>query len=186
MPTAVTAGRRMAEIEGDFVVFLIGMRINRWWKVHKWWPVATALPRIVRELNARPECGCLASEMRGGVTIQYWRSFDHLEAYARAKDHAHFPAWTAFNRNVRAASGDVGIWHETFLVRAGEYETLYSSMPRYGLARAGRQVTIEEARESARQRLDAARSAAPRPETPRPGATEVGRATEAAGRSEAP
>jgi hypothetical protein len=157
---AVLAGRRMAEIEGDFVVFLIGMRLNRWWRVHKWWPVAMALPAMVKELAAHPECGCLATEMRGPVTIQYWRSFEHLEAYARAKDHAHWPAWTAFNRTVGAASGDVGIWHETFLVRAGEYETLYSSMPRVGLARAGRSVTVAEARDAARQRLAATTRAA--------------------------
>ncbi len=167
----ILTGRRMAEIEGDFVVFLIGMRINRWWKVHKWWPVAQALPRIVAELNAHPECGCLASDMRGPVTVQYWRSFEHLDAYAKAKDHAHWPAWTAFNQNVRAASGDVGIWHETFVVRAGEYETLYSSMPRTGLARAGRPLTIDEARATAKQRLAAHPGAAsPSPTAPQPGA----------------
>ena len=27
--------RMTAEIEGDFVVFLIGMRINKPWKIHK-------------------------------------------------------------------------------------------------------------------------------------------------------
>jgi hypothetical protein len=31
-------GRYTAEIEGDFVVFLIGMRLNRPWKVHQWLP----------------------------------------------------------------------------------------------------------------------------------------------------
>ena len=29
-------GRYTAEIEGDFVVFLIGMRLNRPWKLHRW------------------------------------------------------------------------------------------------------------------------------------------------------
>jgi hypothetical protein len=28
-----------AQIEGDFVVFLIGMRIDKPWKLHKWLPV---------------------------------------------------------------------------------------------------------------------------------------------------
>jgi Monooxygenase af470-like len=149
----VVSGRMMAEIDGDFVVFLVGMRVNRWWKVHKWWPVASAMSRILRELAARPECGCLASVAGFGTIIQYWRSFDHLEAYARSQDHAHWPAWTAFNRKVRASSGDVGIWHETFLVRAGEYETLYGSMPRHGLARAGRHVPIGPGRDGARERL---------------------------------
>ena len=34
-------------------------------------------------------------------------------------------------------SGDVGIWHETYLVRAGGYEAIYGNMPRIGLAAAG-------------------------------------------------
>jgi Monooxygenase af470-like len=109
--------------------------------------------RIMAELRAHPESGCLASTARLGLMIQYWRSFDHLEAYARNPSHAHWPAWTRFNRRVRTTSGDVGIWHETFLVRAGEYETLYGSMPRVGLALAGRHLPVNPARETARLRI---------------------------------
>jgi hypothetical protein len=151
----VIPGRMMAEIDGDFVVFLVGMRINRWWKIHKWWPVAFAMPRMVKELRDNPALGCLHADLRQGISIQYWRSFDHLENYARSHEHEHWPAWTAFNRKVRASSGDVGIWHETFLVRAGEYETLYGAMPRIGLALAGRHVAIAHNRDSARERLRA-------------------------------
>jgi Monooxygenase af470-like len=149
----VFPSRMMAEIDGDFVVFLIGMRINRWWKVHKWRPVAMAMPRMVRELAAQPDLGCLHAELRMGVSIQYWRSFEHLETYARDASREHLPAWKSFNKRVQTSSGDVGIWHETFLVRAGEYETLYGAMPRIGLARAGRHVPVAAPRESARQRL---------------------------------
>ncbi len=38
-------GRHEANIEGDFVVFLIGMRINKPWKIHRWWPVLRAMPQ---------------------------------------------------------------------------------------------------------------------------------------------
>jgi hypothetical protein len=154
----VVPGRMTAELEGDFVVFLISMRINRPWKVHKWLPVAMAMPRMLAELAAHPDIGCLATYSRFGLIVQYWRSFEHLEAYARSSAHAHWPAWTAFNRTVRVASGDVGIWHETYLVRAGEYETVYGSMPRMGLALAGRHVKVSEARESARLRLSRPRA----------------------------
>lgn len=133
----VFAERLCAEIEGDFVVFLIGMRINKPWKVHKWWPVFTAMPRMLKELEAHPELGMLGYIAGFRVIIQYWRSFEHLEAYARSKDHAHLPAWQAFNRALGRSRGDVGIWHETYRVRAGEYETLYSGMPRIGLGTAG-------------------------------------------------
>lgn len=49
-------------------------------------------------------------------------------------------------------SGRTGIWHETYLVRAGEYEAVYGNMPLHGLAEAGRAVPIGEA-SSARGRL---------------------------------
>ncbi|MEP7346342.1 MAG: DUF4188 domain-containing protein [Gemmatimonadaceae bacterium] len=150
----IVPGRMMGKLDGDFVVFLIGMRVNRWWKFHKWVPVATAMPRMIRELQAHPECGCLGTEIYLGVIVQYWRSFDHLEEYARSKDKKHFPAWTAFNRNVRSSSGDVGIWHETYLVHEGEYETVYGSMPRVGLARAGEHLPVTDA-QLARERLRA-------------------------------
>jgi hypothetical protein len=56
-------GRYSAEIEGDFVVFLIGMRLNRPWKVHHWWPVFTAMPRMLRELRRHPEQGLLGARL---------------------------------------------------------------------------------------------------------------------------
>lgn len=148
--------RMTAEIDGDFVVFLIGMRVNRPWKLHKWLPVFLAMPRMLKELARSPESGCLATQRGLSVIVQYWRSFDHLEAYARSHDGEHWPAWLAFNRKVRIASGDVGIWHETYMVRAGEFECVYGAMPRMGLALAGRHVPVGAHREQARERLGAA------------------------------
>ena len=43
----VRAERVTAEIGDEVVVFLIGMRINKLWKVHKWLPVARAMGRMV-------------------------------------------------------------------------------------------------------------------------------------------
>src|SRR5579884_2119412 len=40
----VFPGRYTAAAEGGFVVFLIGMRLNRPWKVHRWLPVFMAMP----------------------------------------------------------------------------------------------------------------------------------------------
>ena len=54
---------------------------------------------------------------------------------------------------MKNSRGDVGIWHETYLVRAGEYESIYSGMPLMGLAKAGRQAAVAEGSESARERL---------------------------------
>ena len=136
----VFAGRHSARIDGDFVVFLIGMRLNRPWKVrHLPWFMGT-MPRMIKELEADPSSGFLGAQqavMFGGLgVIQYWRSFGHLERYARNPDQHHLPAWKEFNRRIRD-SGDIGIWHETYRVHAGDYEAIYGNMPRVGLAAAG-------------------------------------------------
>ena len=148
--------RMMAEIEGDFVVFIIGMRINRPWKVYRWLPVFTAMPGMIRELYENPESGLLGINFHFGFPVismvQYWRSFEQLERYARSKDRQHYPAWVAFNKQI-GSHGDVGIFHETYLVKAGNYETLYNNMPAIGLGAAAKLVTVSEKRQNARDRL---------------------------------
>jgi len=103
--------RMTAEIDGDFVVFLIGMRVNHFWKVHKWLPVALSMVRMLRELYNNPDMGLLHHEMAVGRTIiivQYWRSFERLSTYAKNADAEHLPMWKRFNQKI-ASSGDVGI-----------------------------------------------------------------------------
>lgn len=151
----VSAKRVTARIEGDFVVFLIGMRINKPWKLHKWLPVFLAMPKMIRELEKRPDSGFLGHIMSTRVIVQYWRSFEHLETYARDPDQSHWPAWVDFNQRVGRSRGDVGIWHETYKVRAGEYESVYSGMPSFGLAKAAASAEVVGQLESARDRLGA-------------------------------
>jgi hypothetical protein len=145
--------RMAAEIEGDFVVFVIGIRINKLWKLHQWWPVFRAMPRMLKELQQQPESGFPGSVSGGFLLVQYWRSFGHLEAHARSQDHLHRPAWVSFNQRMRQSRGDVGIWHETYLVRAGQYEAIYSGMPRWGLGSAGTLVPASGRKDSARGRV---------------------------------
>jgi hypothetical protein len=153
--STVHTGRMTAAIEGEFVVFVIGMRINRPWKIHKWLPVLLAMPRMLRELATTPDSGFLgyASGPIPTMMVQYWRSFDDLERYARAREREHWPAWVAFNRRVGAASGDVGIWHETYRVAPGAWETIYAAMPPIGLGKATTLIPVHAARDRARQRL---------------------------------
>jgi hypothetical protein len=135
----VVKKRMAAEVEGDFVVFLIGMRINKLWKFWKWLPVFTAMPRMLRELEQDPSSGFLGAQQyiaspRRPMVVQYWRSFEDLERYARSRDAEHWPAWVAFNKRT-GSNGDVGIWHETYLVPAGSYEAIYNNMPPVGLGK---------------------------------------------------
>ena len=90
----------------------------------------------------------------GPLLVQYWNSHEKLYHYASDRSAAHRPAWAAFNRRARKAPGAVGIWHETFLVRAGEYETIYSGVPPRGLGLAGHLVPAIGKRESARARIN--------------------------------
>lgn len=132
--------RVCAEIDGDFVVFLIGMRVNRWWKPWQYVPVFRAMGRMLPELMRDPALGLLHARTHFGfrnvMLVQYWRSYEALEAYAAARDRAHLPAWTAFNKAI-GSNGDVGIWHETYSITPGSYENVYANMPRYGLGMAG-------------------------------------------------
>lgn len=149
--------RVTADIDDEVVVFLIGMRINRLWKIGKWLPVVRAMPRMLQELYVQPELGFLGAHSwfgRTTIMLQYWRSFDHLERYAKDQSRAHLPAWAAFNRAI-GSSGDVGIWHETYRIAPGQYECIYHNMPPFGLARATKTVPASGKRDSARQRLHA-------------------------------
>ena len=151
----VIAQRMTADVDSEVIVFLIGMRINSYWKIHKWLPVAMAMPRMLRELQADPASGFLSGEAWRGnptVMVQYWRSFDDLERFAKDASRAHRPAWQAFNR-ATAGNADVGIWHETYRVRPGDMETIYNNMPPFGLGRATRQVPAQGHRECARDRM---------------------------------
>jgi hypothetical protein len=151
--------RMTGTLDGDFVVFLIGMRVNRWWKVTQWLRVALAMPRMLRELGKNRELGYLGGEGwfgRTTVMVQYWRSMDALLAYAKARNAEHLPAWRSFNKLV-GTNGDVGIWHETYRMRPGDYESIYVNMMPFGLGKAGR---LEPGRNHAQERLDANGAAA--------------------------
>jgi hypothetical protein len=141
-------------MDGEFVVFLIGMRINKIWKVHKWLPVFLAMPRMLKELRGRDDTGFLGAMTCGLLIVQYWRSFEALESYARSQDRGHWPAWVAFNRRMHDSRGDVGIWHETYRVLPGQYEAIYSGMPPTGLGAAGRLTPASGKREAARGRME--------------------------------
>jgi hypothetical protein len=149
-------GRYAARIEGDFVVFLIGMRIQQLWAVHKWGPVAAAMPRMLRELMHQPELGLLHVHSywmgRTVLGIQYWRSAEQLHAYANMRDGLHLPAWKAYYR-AAANNSAVGVFHETYLIPADSYECIYANMPRTGLAMAGEHVAAVGRMQTMRSRL---------------------------------
>ena len=150
----IREGRWTAEIDGDFVVFLIGARINsklQALRAFKDLGGSKGMRAMLKYLTEHPEKGLLGYETAGFTVIQYWRSFEHLEAFAKDKDDPHLEAWRNYWQRV-GKTGRTGIWHETFLVRAGEYEAVYGNMPPRGLGKAANLVPLAAA-SGARQRL---------------------------------
>lgn len=152
-------GRTTADGTGEVVVFLVGMRINNWRAVRSWLPVLRAMPPMIKELARDPERGMLGYRVLPGLrnftVLQYWESTEKLLAYASDQSGAHRPAWAAFNRRARAGRGHVGLWHETYAVPAGSYESIYVNMPLHGLGAARGVVPVARRGERAAERLAA-------------------------------
>jgi Domain of unknown function (DUF4188) len=162
----VQQGRFTADVGAlgdEVVVFLIGMRINKPWKVRAWWPVFVAMPKMLKYLAEHPEKGLLGFQqafLPSPILVQYWRSFEDLARFARNRDDPHLEPWRQFNRRV-GRSGDVGIWHETYRVRTADIETIYGNMPPTGLAAATASMPVKRGRESAAVRIGASQTDEP-------------------------
>lgn len=152
----IFTGRYAAHTDDSFVLFIIGISIHRPWAIRQWWGAFTAMPAMMNELSARPELGMISSRLYFSfpelMMVQYWRSFDHLEAFARNPQEFHLPAWQKFNKAV-GKSKAVGVYHETYIVQAGQYEAVYVNMPRMGLAKAFEHLPAHGHKATARRRL---------------------------------
>jgi len=156
MANPIFTGRYTTENTEDFVVFIIGMRVNKWFAIHKWLPVFNAMPGMIKELYTnKDELGFLSMEsyfgLRTSAMIQYWRSMEDLHAYA--KNEKHLSAWENFNKKV-GNNDSVGIYHETYQIKKGSYESIYGNMPHYGLGKALKPIPITAERNSAKKRLN--------------------------------
>ncbi len=74
----VVPGRMTHQHDGELVVFLIGMTINKPWRVDLWWPAFRAMPKMLRELSEVEDSGLLGHRLmlegRNPTLIQYWDS----------------------------------------------------------------------------------------------------------------
>ncbi|WP_405450534.1 DUF4188 domain-containing protein [Streptomyces achromogenes] len=152
--------RTTADARGEVVVLLIGMRVNRFLAVRAWLPVLLGMVRMLRELGKDPGRGLLSKVLltaspRTYYVVQYWESKEKLYAYATAPDAFHHKAWARLNGLERAGKlrGQVGIWHETYVVPEGSYEAVYGDMPAFGLAAAHGQIPLEKRGRYAKDRL---------------------------------
>jgi len=108
-------GRHAAEIDGDFVVFLIGARFELRHPVRTFRDLGgrRGMKHMLDYLSAHPERGLLAYEMGLPTIVQYWRSFEHLEAFAKNTDDPHLAVWRNYGsaRPPAAGSGTRPTWY---------------------------------------------------------------------------
>lgn len=144
----VIPGKYTTEIEGEFVVFIIGIYLQPWaclWSLPTVIRAGRAMQSMLEELEAHPEYGCLlvrhtsTSLVNPTHLVQIWRSYDHLADYARNRMAKHLGTWLSYNAHAKALPGGepsgVGIFHEAYVVSG--YEAVYRNMPRIGLAQIG-------------------------------------------------
>lgn len=155
MPPIFT-GRFAAYTDKPFVVFLIGIRVNQPLAVRRWFPPLAAMMPMLKELTTHADKGLLGSKAYVAwptfLIVQYWRSFEDLEHFARNPDDLHLPAWKNFNQRV-GKSDVVGVFHETYRITPGQYEAVYVNMPRFGLAKTTDHVPAIGALATARRRI---------------------------------
>jgi hypothetical protein len=140
MSGRIFRGRFIATHEGDWALFVMGVRINRWWRPDRWLPVLLALRRMLRQLRADPGLGLSHAEVLWGnpvVTIQYWRSYGQLVGFATNPRGPHMDEWKRFTQKL-GRDGAVAVFHELYRVGEEDHECLYNNMPPWGLGRMGR------------------------------------------------
>lgn len=124
-------------MEGDPVVYVNGMRLNKLRAVHKWVLAGRKLAAMFDRLAADPDSGFLGYQpafvgLRTGAAIQYWRSLANLKRSANDPDDLHVPAWTWYEEEVDSGGG-VGFWAELYVIEEGAYETFFRNMPPVGI-----------------------------------------------------
>ncbi|MDW8543561.1 DUF4188 domain-containing protein [Staphylococcus sp. KG4-3] len=138
----------------SITLFLIGLRVNKWYKIHKWLPVLLAMPPMLNELLKNKSLGCLSYEMffkyRGVMIVQYWKSNEQLLFYSKMPKH--LKAWHRFAK-VLKQNDAVGFYHETYNSGSKQYENIYINMPDFGLGKARDNQVVNKETQSAKQRL---------------------------------
>lgn len=128
----VRPGRLAPVVEGDFVLLLLGIKPHSLLKFWKWMPIVRAMVNMGRELEQKKDSGFLGYEVYVGLQpliIQYWRSFEHMRSHPA-------PKWVVLTQRSQLETS-LGVWHETYLIRAGDFEGVYSNMPDFGLGKVG-------------------------------------------------
>lgn len=113
----VRKGRRAALGHSGMVVFVIGMRINRWYRIDLWLPTLTAMSKMLKELHENDHHhGYYGGESYGmfclffgypSLQITYWESVEKVHAFSTGKTHK--TSMRKFMEAMKRAKGAVGV-----------------------------------------------------------------------------
>lgn len=145
---AINTDRMTAELDGGFVIYINGMRLNKLRAVHKYLLAGLKAAQMFKELEQDPDSGFLGylpayMSLRSGAAIQYWRSLEDIRRFAQDPDDLHVPAWKWYNETV-GNNGELGFWAELYVIDEGNYETFYRNMYPVGLGEFGEFVPMSE------------------------------------------
>ncbi|MCM2677183.1 DUF4188 domain-containing protein [Alkalicoccobacillus plakortidis] len=134
----INKGRITPKTDQPLAVFIIGVKINKLWAVHKWFKSFMSMRPMVAELyQNKAELGFYHTDYfltwRGITLVQYWDSHESIMSYSRGAKH--LKAWKHFNKSV-AADHSLGIYHEAYTVAAHQYHSVFVNMPEVGLLKA--------------------------------------------------
>ncbi|WP_203229122.1 DUF4188 domain-containing protein [Halobellus captivus] len=140
--------RMTAEIDGEYVIYINGMRLNKLRALPKYLRAGLKAGEMFKQLAADPDSGFLGylpayMSLRSGAAIQYWRSLEDIKRFAGDPDGTHVPAWQWYNEEV-GNCGELGFWAELYVVKDGSFETFYRNMPPTGLGEHGSLVPMED------------------------------------------
>ncbi|NWF68636.1 MAG: DUF4188 domain-containing protein [Chloroflexi bacterium] len=157
--TAVIREKYTVQLDEARILFLVGGHANNVFAFWDWFWVARAFLNLIRYLRKHPDTGFLSGHLYlrvfpfGMMLQSYWRSFDDLEHFARAKNQPHLQAWTRYMQHTMK-HGHMAIWHETYHIEPGKFEAVYGNSAPYGLAKNATVVLTHGRQHNARGRMN--------------------------------
>ena len=158
----INQSRMMADMEGEFLVFVIELHVHKLWQFWRWYPVVQAMTNMLIELLTQEEFGLLNYEYRFSFRrqfiVMYWRSYEHMHNWALNKDATHMDGWRMLSKLMKEHPRLLGFWHESYVVT--QYESFYRNVPAVGLGKASGLIPLQGGMKTGAARLREAREGA--------------------------
>ncbi len=144
----------LPESMSELCLIRVGIQVKRWSALGYVRGLARAIDAAAT-VAIRDRTGLLRSERLGSSLwevniLQYWESFEKLEAWTRRPPHSDW--WRRATERARTKS-DFGLFHEAYVVPRSNIESIYLNATPIGLATFGILADATGPRTTARDRL---------------------------------